>query len=157
LNALVGGGYELRWGSLSFGPIASFQYTEVDFSSFSETGSLAPLRIESKSEDSLRTDLGVTASYRWKLGNLQITPNVRASWQHEYAYRALPVDAQLVSGAGSVFTVSGPELGADSALIDAGLSVQWTPTIGTYFGYDGQVGGSNIDSHAVIGSVHVDF
>jgi autotransporter-associated beta strand protein/YVTN family beta-propeller protein len=156
-NALLGAGYELRFGSLSFGPIASFQYAAVDFSSFNESGSLAPLRIDSNSEDSLRTNLGLSASYHWKFGHLQIIPNVRASWQHEFSYRALPIDAQFASGAGSIFTVHGPELGADSALIEAGLNVQWTPAIGTYFGYDGQLGRSNYDSHAVICSVYLDF
>ena len=34
----------------------------------------------------------------------------------------------------------GPALDHDSALIDAGLNVQWTQAIGIYFGYNGQVG-----------------
>jgi outer membrane autotransporter protein len=133
------------------------QYTEVDFGSFSESGSLAPLRIESKSEDSLRTNLGASASYNWKFANIQLSPNVRVSWQHEFSYHTLPIDAQFSSGAGSIFTVRGPELGVDTALIDAGLSVQWPPSIGTCFGYEGQLGRSNYDSHAVICSAHIDF
>ena len=86
-----------------------------------------------------------------------VTPNLRASWQHEYLSSALPIDAQFASGAGSVFTVHGPALGRDNALIDAGINVQWTAALGTYFGYDGQVGRSNYDSHAVICSVHIAF
>jgi outer membrane autotransporter protein len=156
-NAFASGGYEFHCGGWTFGPIASLQYTYVDFSDFTESGSLAPLKIESKSQDSLRTNLGLSASYAWKTGSVLVTPNVRASWQHEYLYGALPIDAQFASGAGSVFTVHGPALGQDSAVIDAGLDVQWTPTIGTYFGYNGQVGRSNYDSHAVICSVHVAF
>jgi outer membrane autotransporter protein len=156
-NAFASGGYEFHCGGWTFGPIASLQYTYVDFSDFTESGSLAPLKIESKSQDSLRTNLGLSASYAWKTGSVLVTPNVRASWQHEYLYGALPIDAQFASGAGSVFTVHGPALGQDSAVIDAGLDVQWTPTIGTYFGYNGQVGRSNYDSHAVICSVHMAF
>jgi outer membrane autotransporter protein len=156
-NAFVGTGYEFHYGALTFGPIGSLQYTYVGFSQFDENGSLAPLRIESQSQDSLRTNLGLSASYTWKAGKVQITPNVRASWQHEYLYSALPIDAQFASGAGSVFTVRGPALGHDSALIDAGLNVQWTPTIGTYFGYNGQVGRGNYDSNGVICSIHLSF
>jgi Autotransporter beta-domain len=48
--------------------------------------------------------------------------------------------AQFASGAGNAFTVTGPAEGHDSALINAGINVQWTPTIGTYFGYNGQMG-----------------
>ena len=154
---MVGSGYEFHYGGLTFGPIASLQYTYVGFRGFIESGSLAPLRIDSQSQDSLRTNLGLSAAYTWKAGKIQITPNVRASWQHEYLYSALPIDAQFASGAGSVFTVNGPALGHDSALIDAGLNVQWTSTIGTYFGYNGQIGRGNYDSNGVICSVHLSF
>jgi outer membrane autotransporter protein len=82
---------------------------------------------------------------------------LRASWQHEYFYTALPIDARFPSGAGSIFTVNGPAVGHDSALISAGLNVQWTPTIGIYFGYNGQVGRSNYDSQGGVCNVHLDF
>jgi outer membrane autotransporter protein len=156
-DGYAGGGYDFHWGGFTFGPIASLEYTYVDISGFNERGSLAPLRIVSQSEDSLRTNVGLSASYAWQIGKVQLRPTLRASWQHEYFYSALPIEAQFASGAGSVFTVNGPAVGHDSALIDAGVEVQWTPTIGTYFGYNGQVGRSNYDSHAVICSVNVNF
>jgi outer membrane autotransporter protein len=156
-DGYAGGGYEFHCGGFNFGPIASLQYTYVDVSGYNETSSLAPLRIVSQNQDSLRTNVGLSASYTWKAGKVQLSPNLRASWQHEYFYSALPISAEFASGAGSVFTVYGPAEGHDSAVIDAGLDVQWTPTIGTYFGYNGQVGRSNYDSHAVICSVHIDL
>ena len=119
--------------------------------------SLAPLRIVSQNQDSLRTNVGLSASYTWKGAKVQLRPSLRATWQHEYFYSALPISAEFASGAGSVFTVYGPAEGHDSAVIDAGLDVQWTPTIGTYFGYNGAVGRSNYDSNSVICSVHWDF
>jgi hypothetical protein len=36
--------------------------------------------------------------------------------------------AQFASGAGNAFTVTGPAEGHDSALINAGINVQWTPS-----------------------------
>src|SRR5271165_164953 len=148
---------QFHWGGFTFGPIASLQYTYAEISGYNESGSLAPLRIVSQNQDSLRTNLGLSASYTSKAGKVQLRPSLRASWQHEYFYSALPISAGFASGAGSVFTVYGPAEGHDSAVIDAGLDVQWTQTIGTYFGYNGQVGRSNYDSHAVICSVHIDL
>jgi YVTN family beta-propeller protein/autotransporter-associated beta strand protein len=156
-DGYAGGGYDFHCGGFAFGPIASLQYTYVGISGYNESGSLAPLRIVSQNQDSLRTNVGLSALYTWKAGWVQLRPSVRASWQHEYFYSALPIEAQFASGAGSIFTVHGPAEGHDSALINAGLDVQWTSTIGTYVGYDGQVGRTNYDSHAVIGSVHLDF
>ena len=126
-DGYFGGGYEFRCGEFTFGPIASLQGTYVDVSGYNESGSLAPLRIVSQSQASLRTNVGLGASYTWKFGQVQLKPSLRASWQHEYLYGALPIDAQFASGAGDVFTVHGPAEGHDSALIDAGVNVQWTP------------------------------
>ena len=47
-NAFVSGGYEFHSGAWTFGPIASLQYSYVDLSGFTESGSLAPLRITSQ-------------------------------------------------------------------------------------------------------------
>jgi fibronectin-binding autotransporter adhesin len=129
----------------------------VDVSGYNESDSLAPLRIISQKQASLRTNLGLGVSHDWKFGKVQLKPSLRASWQHEYLYNALPIDAQVASGAGSAFTVHGPAEGRDSALIDAGVDVQWTSTMGTYFGYNGDIGRSKYDSNSVICSVHVDF
>ena len=126
-DAYAAGGYEFYYRGWTFGPIGSLQYTDVDFNNFSENGTLAPLKIDSKSED-LRTNIGLSASYTWGLGKILVTPNLRATWQHEYLYSALPVNAQFASGAGGVFTVHGPSVGQDSALLNAGVQVQWTPT-----------------------------
>jgi outer membrane autotransporter protein len=82
--------------------------------------------------------------------------SVRASWQHEYSYSALPVTAQFEGGVGE-FTVYGPSEGQDSALVNAGVNIQWTPSIGTYFGYNGQLGRSNENSQGGTCSVHWDF
>jgi outer membrane autotransporter protein len=97
-DAYVGGGYEFQYQGFSVGPIASLQYTYVDVSEETESGSLAPLRIVSQSQGSLRTNLGLSASYTWKAGRVLVTPSVRASWQHEYCIarcrskRSLPLE-----------------------------------------------------------------
>jgi outer membrane autotransporter protein len=155
-DGYIGGGYEFHFGAFTFGPIASLQYTYVDVSGNDETGSLAPLRIQSKSQDSLRSNLGLSATYTTKIGKVMVSPSVRASWQHEYSYSALPVTAQFEGGVGE-FTVYGPSEGQDSALVNAGVNIQWTPSIGTYFGYNGQLGRSNENSQGGTCSVHWDF
>jgi hypothetical protein len=50
----------------------------------------------------------------------------------------VPITAQFAGGVGNAFTVVRPAEGHESVLIDAGISVQWTPTFGTYFGYNGR-------------------
>jgi outer membrane autotransporter protein len=142
---------------LTVGPIAALQYTYVNIDSFSENGSLAPLDIHSQSAESLRTDLGFRAFYLWQIGKVVVEPSLRAAWEHEYKYSALPITAGFAGIPGPSATFFGPSEGHDSAIVSAGLSVHWTPAIATYVNYDGQLGRNRYDSNAVTGGVRISF
>ena len=157
LNVLVNGGYDWKKGGLSIGPTASFQYTYVSFNGFTESGSLAPLKINDQHVDSIRTAFGMKASYDWKVGNVLIRPELRAAWQHEYGNSAYSIVASFANGAGSSFTVSSPNIGRDSLLLGAGVAVLWTDRISTYVYYDGELGRTNYDSHNVTAGVRLTF
>jgi autotransporter-associated beta strand protein len=157
VNALFGTGYDFKKGGFTFGPTASFNYTYVGTSAFNEYGSLAPLDIHGGGSESLRSAFGIKASYDWKVGGVTIKPEVRAAWQHEYGDAAYGLDASLASGAGSSFTVNGPQLGRDSALIGAGFAIQCSDRVSTYFYYDGELGRKNYESNAVTGGIRLAF
>ena len=157
LNVLVNGGYDWKKGGLSIGPTASFQYTYVSFDGFTESGSLAPLKINDQHVDSIRTAFGMKASYDWKVGNVLIRPELRAAWQHEYGNSAYSIVASFANGAGSSFSVSSPNIGRDSLLLGAGVAVLWTDRISTYVYYDGELGRTNYDSHNVTAGVRLTF
>ena len=82
---------------------------------------------------------------------------MRAAWQHESGDRAYSIDSRLASGAGDVFTVHGPAIGRDSALVDAGISVQLSSRCSIYAYYDGVLGRSNYENNAVSGGVRFGF
>jgi outer membrane autotransporter protein len=157
LNVLVNGGYDWKKGSLSIGPTASFQYTYVSFDGFTESGSLAPLKLNDQHVDSIRTAFGVKASYDWKIGNILIRPELRAAWQHEYGNSAYSIAASFANGAGSSFTVTSPKIGRDSLLLGAGFAVLWSDRISTYIYYDGELGRTNYQSNNVSAGVRVTF
>jgi outer membrane autotransporter protein len=157
LNAMLAYGGDWHFGCLLIGTWSTLQYTNVQIDSFTETGSLAPLQIQDQNEDSFRTSTGLRVAYDIKAGNAIIRPEVRGGWQHEYGDRAYPIDARLASGAGDVFTVWGPAIGRDSALVDAGIAVQWSSRFSTYIYYDGVLGRSNYDNNAVSGGLRISF
>ena len=107
------------------------------------------MSIHSASEESLRTDLGFRASYQWQVGHAQIEPYLKVEWEHEFKYSALPITASLAGFPGPDETFYGPAEGQDSAVVSAGVSVQWTPAISTYASYDGQLGRGRYSSNAV--------
>jgi outer membrane autotransporter protein len=156
-STFISGGYDFHFGHLSFGPTGSLQYTNVYIDGFNERNSLAPLRIHTDSEESLRTDLGFRAFYRWQLGKIALEPFLKAMWEHEFKYSALPITANLVGFSETSATFSGPAEGHDSAIVSAGVSVQWTPAISTYVNYDGQLGRDRYDSNAVTGGIRISF
>jgi outer membrane autotransporter protein len=156
-STFIGGGYDFHFGPLTVGPIASLQYTDVGIDSFSEKGSLAPLAIHSDSVESLRSDVGFRLFYQWQIGKIVVEPSLKAAWEHEYKYSALPITAGFAGIPGPSATFFGPSEGHDSAVVSAGVSVQLTPAISTYVNYDGQLGRDNYDSNAVTGGVRISF
>jgi autotransporter-associated beta strand protein len=157
INVLVSGGYDWKTGNLSIGPTASFQYNYLAFNSFTESGSLAPLKYNDQHSDSIRTAFGMKATYDWKVGNVLVRPELRVAWQHEYGLSAYPIAAGFANGAGSSFTVSGPKIGRDSLLLGAGAAVIWSDRIATYIYYDGELARTNYDSHNISGGIRITF
>ncbi len=156
-STFITGGYDFHFGPLTAGPIAALQYTYVNIDGFSENGSLAPLAIHSGSAESLRSDVGFRAFYQWHLGKIALEPSLKAAWEHEYRYSALPITAGFAGIPGPTATFFGPNEGHDSAVVSAGVSVRLTPAITVYVNYDGQLGRGNYDSNAVTGGVRMTF
>jgi autotransporter-associated beta strand protein len=140
-------GKDFQYGDLSFGPTVAMQYTDVHLNGFGENGSLIPLQIHSDSQDSLRTDVGGRAYYKWHVGSIPVIPTVRLAWEHEFLYSNLPITGTAPS-LGATATFDGPDEGHDSLIINAGISVQWTQRIWTTVGYDRQLGRSNYSYRA---------
>jgi outer membrane autotransporter protein len=157
LNVLVAAGYDWKCGNLSIGPTASFQFSYVGLDGFTETGSLAPLKFPDQNTESERTAFGAKASYDWKIGHITAIPLISAAWQHEYGATAYSIVANFANGAGNSFTVNGPEIGRDSLLIGAGVSVLWSDRISTYVYYDGEFGRTNYQSNNISGGIRVTF
>lgn len=157
INVLAASGYDWTNGALTIGPIASFQYTYVGLNGFTETGSLAPLRFGDQSVSSIRSALGIKASYDWKIGGVLIKPELRASWQHEYGDSTYSIVASFANGAGTNFSVNGPNIGRDSLLIGAGVAILWNDRISTYIYYDGELARTNYDSQSVSAGLRITF
>jgi autotransporter-associated beta strand protein len=150
-------GHNFHFGDLSVGPLASLQYTNVHVDGYSERGSFLPLNIQSDSEESLRTDLGIQVSYTWQIGKVLVIPSGRVAWEHEYLYSALPITFSAVAFPGATSTAFGPNEGHDSFIIGAGAATYWTPTISTFIGYQGQLSRSNYEANGVTGSISFSF
>ncbi|HEY3900668.1 MAG TPA: autotransporter outer membrane beta-barrel domain-containing protein [Chthoniobacter sp.] len=157
INALFGTGYDFKAGALTFGPTATFNYTYVGLNGFDEHGSLAPLDIHGGNENSLRSAFGVKISYDCKCHGVIIRPELRVAWQHEYGDSVYDITSSFANGAGDTFSVAGPRLGRDSALVGAGFAILFNDRCSTYIYYDGELGRENYESNAVTAGFRVAF
>ena len=157
LDTLLNGGYDIRQGDWTYGLTTSVAYTRVELNSFTESGSLSPLSYPSQDQESLRTNLGAKISYTAVMNGIKVTPLVRVSWQHEFLDSTQSMRSQFAYGNSPVFTVDGPEMGRDSALVSAGVNVQITPSLAVYGYYDGQIGRANYISNNVSCGLKYDF
>src|ERR1700690_193224 len=107
----------------------------MTFDGFSEKGSLAPMQIHTGSAESLRSDFGFRAFCQWQIGKILVEPSLKAAWEHEYKYSALPITAGFAGIPRPSATFFGPSEGHDSGVVSAGVSVQVTPAISTYVNY----------------------
>jgi outer membrane autotransporter protein len=156
-NVLIAAGYDWQKGGLSIGPTANFQYTYVGFSSFTESGSLAPLTFPSQNAESERTAFGMKASYDWKVAHVVIRPEISLAWQHEFGDQSYAIVSSFANGAGNSFTVNSPQVGRDSLLIGAGAAVLLSDRVSLYAYYDGEQLRTNYHSNSVSAGVRMTF
>ena len=142
-TGMIGGGYDWQTSIWNFGPQLTLQYKQANIGSFTETGSLAPLNILSQSDDSLQSSLGAHVGCQTTLGKVIVAPSLSLAWQHEFLANSMSLDSSFANGAGNIFNVRGPAVGADSVLLGVGVVIKWTPRIATYLNYTTELGREN--------------
>ena len=150
-------GKDFLCGNFTFGPVVAMQYTNVHVNGFGENGSLVPLDIHGDSQDSLVTDVGGRAYYTWQGAKTTIIPKVELYWEHEYLYSNLPLTISAPDLDNATTTVSGPNVGHDSMIIGASLSIRPTSWIWLTIGYNGQVLRDHYLSNSVVGTLSFGF
>jgi outer membrane autotransporter protein len=156
-TGLLTAGYDWRRGEWLFGPQATVQYKWVNIGDFAESGSLAAMYVPEQSEDALHTQLGAHLTRSWEVGKVTLRPDVSVAWRHEFLDSSNALVSQFANGAGSLYTVSGPDVARDSVALGIGLTIQWTPTIGTYLNYSTELGRDNYQPHTINGGISVRF
>lgn len=112
----VGGGYLLT-------PTLGAQWSHLDQDGYSESSSNgSALRVDSVSSDSVKSMVGVTLSTKIHTEEVDLLPEVRLGWNHEFNDDAVNTTASYVAG-GSSFTTTSMTPGSDAAVFGLGLTL----------------------------------
>ncbi len=159
-DGMVAAGYDWKKGCWIFGPYADFEYSYVEFNSFTEGDtSLIPLHFPDQNQNAYRSNLGLRIAHEqvMKPGEgLTVVPEVRAAWRHDFGGTSYAIDSNFV-GCDDTFTVHGPYIGTDSAVVDIGLTAYCTQQLSAYIFYQGQFGRDNYNNNAISGGLRFAF
>jgi outer membrane autotransporter protein len=151
------GGYAFEAGPVTIEPTLGLNYTHLSQDSFNETGTASDgnnygLNVHSVDMDSFRTALGVRLAAKFgEKDAVQFVPELRAGWEHEFMDRTADLNARFIGGSGD-FNVRGVELGADSGVLGAGLTVSFNKSIQGFVNFDARMN-ERLSSHTISGGV----
>lgn len=144
-------GIDLRYGLWTVTPEVGVQYTMVRVDGFTETGAAA-LTVESDKAESFRSSLGARLRYDWQTAWGVVTPEWRASWQHEFLDKERDIRASFVDQSlPGTFATTAAGSGSDFGIVGTGLSANIAERTQMSLGYDFKFGGHDFQAHQVSG------
>jgi outer membrane autotransporter protein len=152
-SASTEGGYAFGAGPVTIEPTVGLNYARLWQCGFNETGAGPDgLSVNSVDMNSLRTVLGARLSAQFgDKDGVQFVPALHAAWERELMDKTADVNARFIGGGGD-FIVHGVELGADSAVLGASLTVTLNRAIQGFVNYDANLN-SRLSSHTVSGGL----
>ncbi|MGH7186471.1 MAG: autotransporter outer membrane beta-barrel domain-containing protein, partial [Pseudomonadota bacterium] len=142
--------YPMPMGSTALEPFAGIAFVQVETGSFKERGgALTALNSSGIDMDVGYSILGLRAAATMHVSNMVVTPHASAAWQHAFD-DITPGAALAFASTGIGFDVTGVPLAEDSALIEAGLDLNLSPTATLGVSYSGQFA-SEVEDNAVKG------
>jgi len=135
LNATIGKDYEAG-RELMLSPELSINYVHIDQEGYTEHGSLAPLKVDGVSEDSLIFSVGTKLNFR-----IEETTSVTAHIEVGYETLADGTDLQstFVGGAGSSFTTNGADQNGAVVTTGIGLNLMEGEQLNISINYDATI------------------
>ncbi len=147
-------GYGIDRGNARFEPFASLAHVSLRNGGFAETGGAAAVSGAGATTGVTFATLGLRAEHTVALGGVDATLRAMAGWRH--AFGDTTPQSALAFPAGSAFTIAGTPIARDSAVVEAGFDLDFTPDATFGLSYVGQLSGAAQD-HGVKASLSVRF
>jgi T5SS/PEP-CTERM-associated repeat protein len=162
LDTMLGGGYDVKCGNLTFGPTASLQYTYLGANGVNETGAQSlDFNSAGWNSSSLLSSVGAHAAYNWYLRKLEghevvVVPQVNLNWQHEFMQNPYAINGNL-GGTTPTFSNWSATPTRDFLYTGVGFTVEFSKKWNTSFFYNAAAGNQNLQSQNIFWSAGVKF
>jgi len=152
IAATVGGGYQLNYGALTFGPVARVEYTKHNIDAFQEsadTGSSSwAMAVDKQSQEVINTSFSGQMDYALSFSWGVLIPNIQLDWIHEFKGSKRVVNGRFVGDTtGSSFSLETDVEDTDYFSFGAGLSTQLPNNRSAFIYYQTLLGKSDITQH----------
>lgn len=135
-------------------PFAGLAYVHLSTDGYNETGGSAALAVDGSNQGVTYGTLGLRAEHKIVVGNVGVTLQGSAAWQHAWG-DVTPVSTLAFAG-GDAFQVTGAPIAKDAALIKAGFDVDVTAGAKLGLFYAGQLASDAADN-SIQGRLSVAF
>jgi outer membrane autotransporter protein len=137
--------YDARLGMASVQPYANLAWTGAFQPAYAETPG-APITFGASSRSEVLAELGMEVRTPWDLGDVILTPRVRAGWRRAFGQTATSIS---LSQAGMTWLVTGAPIDRDAATIaaDAELTIAGHARLGLT--YDALFGAKSQDQNVL--------
>jgi outer membrane autotransporter protein len=149
-------GHGVALGPLAVEPFAGLAYVHLRTGGFLETGGLAALSGTSNTENVGYSSLGARAASVVMLANgTALVPRASVAWQHAFS-DVTPTAGLAFQSTGVAFSVAGVPIARDSALVEAGTDLRFSPNAKVGIAYTGALA-AHAQTHAVKGGFTWNF
>ncbi len=123
--ALLDGGYDVRRGNWTFGPIASLQFSYLTTPTYSETDPYGlDVRINRQQLSSLASGLGAHVNYLFPVSRtMAVVPELRCLWNHEFYNTPRTITGGVPFVPGSTYSYVDSLVGQDALTASAGVTM----------------------------------
>ncbi len=135
-------------------PFINLAHVSLRRDGFAEQGGAGALSVARSSADSSFATLGITGEHNFALGVLDATSRGMIGWRHGFG-DITPQSTHAFS-AGNAFTIAGIPIARNTAVIEAGLDLDFTPDATFGISYRGEIGARHRD-HGFTASLSVRF
>lgn len=154
----VNSGYNIKTGNASLGPTVGLRYNRVNIDSYTEkdAGSLN-MTVKSQEAESLVLSLGAQASVAINAGQAKVIPQVRVSYEHEFADDSREIVTELVTQPGIPMRANTAKPDRDYVKLGVGTQVQFSDNFSGAIDYETVIGRKDFSDQAVKAEVRFQF